>query len=200
MLFKVSFRVFRSNKTFATRKYSFFDKVGRNWERAWSDNVTPWDTGTVTKPLIHEIDLGSISISNNSRALVPGCGSGHDCFHLRKSGFSEVVGIDLSQTAVDRCNSTYPNASHENITFQCADFFTYENGKFDFIFDYLFFSAMDPEMRPLWAQAMAKHIAPNSGRLFTLMFPVDGNKGTSGGPPYNVHPDDYKVNFIVSRR
>lgn len=178
---------------FGRRDLSFFDKVGRNWEKAWLENVTPWDTGTVTKPLSHAINSGTIEIRSNSRALVPGCGSGHDCNFLKKSGFLEVVGIDLSQTAIELCKTSYPNAALENVVFECADFFQYHNGKFDFIFDYLFFAALDPEMRIQWAESMARQITPNSGSLFTLMFPVDENNGILTGPPYNVHPNDYKV-------
>ena len=188
-------RNYCSVRTLGVRQLSFFDKADRSWEKAWSQNLTPWDTGNFCKPLVDEVKSGAITIATPSRALVPGCGSGHDCFFLHESGFSEVIGLDLSQTAIDVCNATtlYPAYAKESIKFECADFFSYENGKFDFVFDYLFFSALDPDLRGQWATSMARQLTPHRGRLFTLMFPVDGSKGSKDGPPYNVHPDDYKV-------
>lgn len=181
----------------------FFDQVGRNWENAWSQQVTPWETGTVTKPLIEFMNIGKVSITPASRALIPGCGSGHDCIYLANCGFGEVVGIDLSKTAIEKCNQNAKKhitdvSVLDRIKFQDADFFCYHNGNFDFIFDYLFFSALDKPFRRDWAKSMQINMKRGSGVLVTLMFPIAPSPiayDNITGPPYPVTIEDYKVNY-----
>jgi len=67
---------------------------------------------------------------------------------------------------------------------------------FDFIFDYLFFCALPPVLRPDWGERTAQLLKPKTGRLLTLMFPVvnvnnDSNTALEG-PPFPVTVDDYR--------
>lgn len=208
----------RNNKIkIFSRNFSFFDKVNRNWETSWEKNITPWDTQSITQPLKEEFQskfltsstssststssnliLNSISNSfsslniKNKRALVPGCGSGYDCEYLSKQGFYEVIGIDISLTAIKLCQNKFHTIN--NLHFECTNFFTYQNNtKFDFIFDYLFFSALDLNMRDDWGKSMKNLIQPKTGILFTLIFPNQIGVDPTIGPPYNVNTNDYKV-------
>jgi methyl halide transferase len=184
--------VFAMKRRLQFRSFSFFDQVNRNWEAAWSQNVTPWETGKVSKPLEDEFDKNNFQFETQPRrALIPGCGSGYDCQYLASKGFSEVIGLDLSPTAIKLCQEKIQSSA--NLKFECANFFEYQNGKFDFIFDYLFFSALDPSMRKDWAQSMQNLLKPNTGVLFTLIFPNVPNSDKSIGPPYHVDPSDYRV-------
>ncbi|KAL5537574.1 hypothetical protein UlMin_046255 [Ulmus minor] len=82
-----------------------------------------------------------------------------------------LVGLDISDKAIHttiKLSSSQPNASY----FMClkADFFTrHPTDLFDFIFDYTFFCAIEPEMRSVWAQKMRDILKPN-GELMMLMF------------------------------
>jgi methyl halide transferase len=178
------------------RSLSFFDQVNRNWEAAWSQKVTPWETGKISKPLEVEFEKFFQFSTEPQRALVPGCGSGYDCQYLASKGFSEVIGLDLSQTAIKLCQENVVNSS-SNLKFQCANFFEYQNGHFDFIFDYLFFSALDPSMRKQWAHSMQTLLKPNTGVLFTLIFPHVPNSDKSIGPPFHVDLSDYQVRLTT---
>ena len=88
--------------------------------------------------------------------------------------------------------------------------------KFDFIFDYTFFCAIPPNFRMQWGKRMSQLIRPNTGKLLTLIFPIQSlsSPGRNGiindnndqekiisspksmpgerGPPYPVTIDDYK--------
>ncbi len=92
------------------RNFSFFEKANKNWETAWVQKLTPWDTGQVSRPLECEFQSKSLVIPKRkherdergergekrekreeendilSRALVPGCGSGYDCKFLGEIG------------------------------------------------------------------------------------------------------------------
>jgi hypothetical protein len=83
----------------------FFNAVDRNWETAWKQSVTPWETKSFAPPLqelfVHSQDFRSFNphyMQNISRkrALVPGCGSGYDVMLLHQLGFQEVQGIYIS--------------------------------------------------------------------------------------------------------
>ena len=63
---------------------------------------------------------------------------------------------------------------------------------FDFIFDYTFFCALLPSLRPAWGARTAELLAPGTGRLLTFMFPILTDADPRQGPPYPVTIDDYR--------
>ena len=70
---------------------------------------------------------------DSPRALDVGCGSGVHCNFLARQGIA-VLGIDFSPAAIDAARAAYPS---DNITFQVADFATFEAGEpgFDLVVD-----------------------------------------------------------------
>lgn len=71
--------------------------------------------------------------------------------------------------------------------------------QFDFLYDYTFFCALPPKLRPAWGRRTAELLHPMRGRLLTLMFPVlgrsggdDGGQRPLRGPPYPVTRKDYR--------
>jgi len=160
------------------------------WEKSWEVGATPWDLGKATPIIAHLVKTGTLP---NGRALVPGCGTGYDVVEMA-SPDRYVVGLDLSKTAVDQSTKLFaslPNAQH--FSFLAEDFFTWEPAeKFDLIFDYTFFCAIEPSMRPLWAEQMDKLLNPG-GELLTLMFPLNE---LSGNPPYKADVEDYEK-FLI---
>jgi SAM-dependent methyltransferase len=61
------------------------------------------------------------------------------------------------------------------------------DGVFDYVWDYMCFSALDPLKRPAYADAMARALKPG-GQYIALAFPV-GN--FTGGPPFAIHADAF---------
>lgn len=196
------------------RGLSFFDKSKRNWETAWSEENTPWETGSSTPGLQEAISLltnteessinkvPSIDCTSAS-VLIPGSGSGHDIVYLRKSGFRYITAVDISETATIRAKNNYmtqikdDHMHEEAVKFLTADIFKYRpSEKYDIIFDYLFFSAIDIPQREIWALSMQHLIKPTSGVLATLIFPyfnpnIDRIDDCSIGPPYRTRLEDY---------
>jgi methyl halide transferase len=186
---------FRSKETF---NVGFFDKASRNWETAWQLNLTPWDLkGGVTPPLKEIFDKPpnfEISYLSKRRALVPGCGSGYDCAFLAELGFQSVTGLDISSTAIQIAQENTKSLNLSHLQFEVADFFHYQPSEpFDFIFDYLFFAALDPPCRLSWAKSMTQLLRPSTGLLVTLIFPLKQLKDDANtGPPYPVLLTDYQ--------
>eukprot|EP00252_Welwitschia_mirabilis_P001315 TRINITY_DN1119_c0_g1_i3.p1 TRINITY_DN1119_c0_g1~~TRINITY_DN1119_c0_g1_i3.p1 ORF type:complete len:261 (+),score=20.54 TRINITY_DN1119_c0_g1_i3:84-785(+) len=156
------------------------------WDKCWNEGVTPWDLGGPTPIILHLANSGELP---NGKALVPGCGAGHDVFALA-SPSRRVVGLEISDKALEVAADlaeTYPN--REFAEFKKEDFFTWKPDElFDLIFDYTFFVAMEPKMRPAVAKRFAELLKPG-GELLTLMFPLDDHEG---GPPYAVSVEVYE--------
>ncbi|XP_073525571.1 uncharacterized protein [Phyllobates terribilis] len=156
------------------------------WDKCWVDGLTPWDLGRPT-PIVEY--LCKRDMLPKGRALVPGCGSGHDVVALA-SPERYVIGLDVSDVAVRKAielSSSSPNANY--FSFLKEDFFTWQPSElFDLIFDYTFFCAIEPSMRSAWAHRITDLLKPN-GELITLMFPIDDH---IGGPPFSTSVADYE--------
>jgi hypothetical protein len=136
---------------------------------------------------------------------------------------SVVIGLDISPTSLDRATQVVKKAIIEKGNFRtraelkCGDYFRNEtdwitvhashddNGgvspcvqedcKFDFIFDYTFFCALTPSLRRKWGETISLLLRPDTGRLFTVMFPILPGEDRSKGPPYPVTIDDYRASL-----
>lgn len=171
------------------------------WHSLWEDyNYTPWDRGGPSLALADLLearpDLFGAQGQTPRKALIPGCGRGHDVLLLASLGY-EAYGLEFSSTALAeaRKNAAKHDAADAKqerpagrYHWVSGDFFkdswTREAGvqQFDLIFDYTFFSALSPPQRPLWARRMTELLAPG-GRLVCLEFPRS-KPSSEPGPPW----------------
>ncbi len=161
---------------------------GDGWEQSWQRGVTPWDAGVAAPSLTALVASGKLP---SGRALVPGVGGGYDALALASPSRC-VIGLDLSQTAVDVANKRRDAAglTPSQVDFVAGDFFERDLGApFQLIWDYTFFCALPPELRTRWAARMAQLVSPSDGVLVTLIFPIGDH---AGGPPYAVSPALYE--------
>ncbi|KAL8160323.1 hypothetical protein V2J09_001860 [Rumex salicifolius] len=162
------------------------DNPTGGWEKCWEDGLTPWDLGRPT-PIVEY--LHKRDMLPKGRALVPGCGSGHDVVALACPE-RYVIGLDVSDVAIRKANelsSSSLNAKY--CSFLKEDFFTWHPRElFDLIFDYTFLCAIEPSTRPAWGCRMNGLLKPD-GELITLMFPIDDH---IGGPPFSTSVADYE--------
>jgi len=70
------------------------------------------------------------------------------------------------------------------------DFFNYSvESHFDFIYDYAFLCAIEPNLRQLWTEKMSKLLKPG-GTLMTVIFPIGGEENK--GPPFTLSLEEVK--------
>ncbi|KAI4986589.1 hypothetical protein ZWY2020_019219 [Hordeum vulgare] len=157
------------------------------WRRCWEQGVTPWDLGEPTPAVVKLVQSGTLP-GGGATVLVPGCGGGYDAVAMSGAGRS-VVGLDVCDAVIQRARRRLSSASTPDVTFVTADFFTWAPPEpFHLIFDYTFFCALDPSLRPAWAARMEELLRPD-GELITLMYlPQDQDSG----PPYNTTVFDYE--------
>ncbi|MCB1053214.1 MAG: methyltransferase domain-containing protein [Acidobacteria bacterium] len=155
----------------------------QEWSERWKTGDTPWDLGTSTPALLEFRE----HLDSGNRVLVPGCGRGHDAHLLWKMGF-KVTGIDLAAEALEHAQSQYP---HSGVRWMVKDFLTVSlTTKFDAVWEYTSFCAMDPEQRPQYFSQIAKHLRKGGlygGLVFTKVPNPD-----KGEPPYQIEENAFK--------
>ncbi|KAF9918099.1 hypothetical protein BGZ65_012610, partial [Modicella reniformis] len=162
------------------------------WNTLWERGINPWTEPTPSPALVEVIQEKPIKdqIPVSGNVLVPGCGRGVDVFFLR-SDQRKVYGLDISPIVVQECQKTQKslNIPESQVEFKVDDFFTFNipTGGFQLIYDYTFFCAIQPELRPQWGQRMAELVSKD-GVLITLMYPL-GNH--TSGPPFAVSEAAY---------
>ena len=155
-----------------------------DWQEAWKAGITPWDAGTSPPALRSLLERGVVPAG---RILVPGCGTGYDLATLARDD-REVVGIDLSEDARSAFTAAHPDLPG-CVVYEVTDFFSYQSANgFDFVWDYTFFCALDPDQRNTWSETMKRLVKP-SGVLATLLFPFEDPISGREGPPWPVNTD-----------
>ena len=151
-----------------------------DWELRYQANDTPWDKGLPHPELVDFLAQNPIK----GRVLVPGCGPGHDVRALAAQG-AEVLGIDIAPSAITLARS-YPAVGNER--YELANFFALPpewHAAFDALWEHTCFCAIDPTLRPAYAQSAATAIKP--GGLFLAMFYLNPEKDPGeDAPPYGV--------------
>jgi SAM-dependent methyltransferase len=166
-----------------------------SWLVMWETKNTPWNIGQPALAL--QKLLNEKVIPETGQCIVPGCGEGHDCFALA-NGKRIVYGVDLSPLVIQQ-NIAKRNQmpkdlgiDESNLKFIAGDFFQMdkelETGSFDFLMDYTFLCALQPDMRPSWAKEL-KRLLKSGAMLVTLMYPLSDHEG---GPPFALSEDIYR--------
>lgn len=164
----------------------------KTWNTAWQAKITPWDGGDFQPPLRDVIESGEIAFPRAGRALVPGCGAGYDVIYIASTLGLDTLGLDVADTALEIASKHL--ASKETppagkVKFEQGDFFNFKLSEpLDLVYDYTFFVAIPPSLRPDWGRQMTSLLKPG-GYLITLVFPIEPYH--PGGPPHFVRVEHY---------
>lgn len=155
------------------------------WEERYQAHRTGWDAGTSTTPFVEFFKKLS---DPELKILIPGCGRAYEGELLHTLGFKNVVLLDVSPTARLEFLQRVPTFPIEN--YVLGDFFSHQ-GSYDLILEQTFFCALEPTLRPKYAEKMAELLVPGGqlvGLLFT--FPL-----TESGPPFGGRITEYRCYF-----
>ena len=105
----------------------------------------------------------------------------------------QVTAIDFSSTAINYAKELALQKG-VNIEFLVEDIFTLKDDyseKFDFVYEYTTYCAINPERRNEFAKKISSLIK-KGGRLISVLFPVDKREG---GPPFSIDVHEFYKNF-----
>lgn len=169
-----------------------------DWDQHYQNGHTPWEKGAPAPPLLEWLEANPDTISGT--LLVPGCGLGHDSRALaRRTAAESIVGIDISQTAVEKAHS-FEKIGPE--TYLVADLFNLPdeyNSAYDWVWEHTCFCAIDPELRGSYVDAVWNCLKPG-GTLLAVFYldPYDEDHGPGQGPPHGSTVYEIKSRFAHS--
>jgi methyl halide transferase len=150
-----------------------------DWEARYQQQDTPWDKGQASPPLLAWL---SKQKALQGRALVPGCGLGHDAALLATAGLN-VTGLDISATAVRRAQALHDPLP---ITWLCQDLFSDSIGaEYDWVFEHTCLCALQPDLRQTYERAVHQRLRPG-GRLVGVWFIQPDLAPGESGPPFGI--------------
>lgn len=157
-----------------------------NWEEQYRIGDTPWEKGSAHPALVEWLATNAIA----GRAIVPGCGLGHDVRALARSG-AEVVGLDVAPLAITAAEA-FPRVGKE--TYILGDLFDpgVLQGEFDWVFEHTCFCAIRPDRREDYARRVTALLKPG-GHLLAIFFLNPDND--EEGPPYGCSLEELDTLF-----
>lgn len=166
------------------------------WAELYRTGDTGWDQGGPSPGLVDflnkDLGPGRAVPFRSGRALVPGCGRGHDARALAAAGFT-VIGLDVVKEAVEEAARMAGVEGLKTIRFAQADFLDLPNrlrGPFDLIFENTFFCAIDPDHRDQYVEAAANLLTPG-GFLLGVFYNIQPETG----PPFGATREELLDRF-----
>ena len=147
-----------------------------HWETMYADHRDGWELGEPPPPLVR----AAAWLPPSVRALVIGCGRGHEVRLLANLGWDQIVGVDFAATAIADAERLTPPELAPRITWRRDDLFAIaDHGIFDLVLEHTSFCAIDPGRRAEWFAVMHRVVRPG-GALLGLFYP----HARPGGPPF----------------
>lgn len=154
------------------------------WQDRYQNQETGWDTGHITPPLKEYID----GVDNKAaKILIPGCGNGHEAQYLHEQGFSQVYVCDWAAAPLEHLAASCPTFPKEHLL--QGDFFELELEGLNYILEQTFFCAIDPSLRPKYAQKTAS-LLKEGGKVVGVLFNENLQLGRPG-PPFGGSREEY---------
>ncbi|MCK6481909.1 MAG: TPMT family class I SAM-dependent methyltransferase [Planctomycetes bacterium] len=164
-----------------------------DWEAMYRAGEDRWDIGGPSPPLVAALGRGEVRPPG--RALVPGCGRGHDVRLLAERGF-DALGVDFAPRAVAGARALARAVGARGARFERRDLFRLPrtfDGAFDLVFEQTSFCAVHPDRRDAWARAMHRALRP--GGLLLALFLVHPYEE---GPPFGTSRAEVRHRFVAS--
>jgi SAM-dependent methyltransferase len=150
-----------------------YAKVGRG------EAGLPWDRETA-HPLLIDWEAGRHG--DGARAVVVGCGPGHDAEYLAGLGFA-VTAFDISASAIEQVRARRPGSK---VTYTVADLLALPSewsGGFDLVVEAMTVQSMPRTLRPRATAAVSSLVAPG-GTLLVIGVYLPPGAPLDEGPPF----------------
>ena len=162
-----------------------------NWEQAYVNGTTPWEKGAPAPPLLEYLASHTVP----DRILVPGCGFGHDVRALAATGSSQVIGLDISESALNSARNFKPTSTENYLLGDLFDLPAEIPGSFDMVFEHTCLSALPPALRTSYVDAFHRALKPD-GQVLAIFFLTPWDEGeTPKPPPYGVTKEELDAMF-----
>ncbi len=161
-----------------------------DWNQRYEDHDIPWDKEGPSPVLKWILHRQRTVFPENAKAMVPGCGYGHDANLLATHGIP-TLGVDISAKAIAGAKARY---HHPNLHWQVGDLFAdLQEHSVDCIWEYTCYCAIPPAERDAYLHAM--HRALRMDGLLVGIFLLDSGTPPEEGPPFSSTLEDLTTRF-----
>ena len=160
-----------------------------NWEELYRQGDAFWDRGAWSPPLEQYLERHPVT----GRALVPGCGRGHEVALAVAQGL-DATGLDIAPTGVAEARALYPTLAGRFVT---GDLFQLPEdllGAFDVVLEHTCMSGLPLAWRADYRRAMDLALRPG-GLLIGVWFIEPDLKPGEEGPPFPFSVPDLTALF-----
>ncbi len=167
-----------------------YEKSGR----IWGENP-----GELAKAAVRYLKKNK-SPSESLNLLDIGCGYGRDAFYLSNNLKCNILGIDVSEKAIEIAMNTVIKTKKHNLVFQSIDFASLGGDKYDIVFASNVYQILHPHEREAFRVAAKKALRPE-GLLFLATLstkdPEHYNKGVQVAGEENSFKDEKYLHFCT---
>jgi SAM-dependent methyltransferase len=154
-----------------------------NWEEMYQKGETHWDKGRASLPLKQYLERHK---ELRGRALLPGCGRGHDLALAVKHGF-DAIGLDIAPTAVADAKKQYPHLAERFVLGNLFDPPQSLRGQFDVVIEHTCMSALPPALRADYRRGIDAILKPGGLLIGVWYINPSLDEGYEGPPfPFSV--------------
>lgn len=160
-----------------------------NWDEMYRKGDAFWDKGAPAPAMKEYLERNPL----RGRALVPGCGRGHEVALAVANGL-DAIGLDIAPTGVSDARTRYPELAHRfvvgNLFEPPADMLD----AFDVVLEHTCMSALHPTMRPSYRRGIDLTLKRGGLLLGVWYINPDLDPGHEG-PPYPFSVEDMTALF-----
>ena len=149
-----------------------------NWDEKYQKGETRWDRGAPSPPMRQYLEHHPI----RGRALVPGCGRGHEVALAVEHGL-DATGLDIAPTGVAEARAQYPHLAERFVTGNLFAPPAEMRGAFDVVLEHTCLCALPPARRADYRRGIDLILRPG-GLLIGVWFIDPALDPGEEGPPY----------------
>ena len=153
-----------------------------NWDECYQKGETRWDKGAPSPAMRQYLERHAV----RGRALVPGCGRGHEGALAAEHGL-DATGLDIAPTGIAEARAKYPHLADRFMMGNLFDPPEKLRGAFDVVLEHTCMSALPPPLRADYRRGI--DLTLRHGGLLIGVWYIDPalDPGTEGPPfPFSV--------------
>ena len=151
-----------------------------DWDEHYQRGEVFWDKGAPSPPLKQYLERHAI----RGRALVPGCGRGHEVALAVEHGL-DAIGLDIAPTGLAEARALYPQFAERFILGNFFDPPAELRGAFDVVLEHTCLCALPLTIRPDYRRAVDLTLRPG-GLLIGIWFINPNLDPGEEGPPFGI--------------
>lgn len=153
-----------------------------NWDECYQKGETRWDKGAPSPAMRQYLERHAV----RGRALVPGCGRGHEVALAVEHGL-DATGLDIAPTGIAEARAKYPHLADRFLMGNLFDPPEKLRGAFNVVLEHTCMSALPPLLRADYRRGI--DLTLRHGGLLIGVWYIDPalDPGTEGPPfPFSV--------------